>query len=463
MGTTHSHHHHGHHESEWKGPFSDEEYDCLVKSYSDVVAAKDGASPQERLQRFFSLPIAVEVPSEWQQGLAMLGASFVELCKHTQEQQGEPSASAALTLNDFVRGIAQCTRASSQAILRALFRLFASDKNGVYLSEDEVHTMLYACLVMANDRLAENEPKQLVQMTRKLADAALPVPLPVGSAATTRQLSMDDLMRWTGNQVPLLYSTFSSWVTKRCFGRLARLSYNPPELSHPSDILSLSQFTALSLTGTPLQQRVDRLYTNAQDGLSFNRLCHHILGYGGPTLVVVRSTDGDVFGLYGDTEWRETSKFYGSNGCFLFRVEPHLSVYRVSASSANENYMYLNTKGVALPRGLGMGGDTTAFRLFLNEDFDENCYTSAKCLSFEPGRLTTKNNFAVDALEVWGCGGDDAIGRQRAYRKDTADMIDKMRKVDKAAFIGNEFDRNFLLSKTFGHGTDAARIADDEH
>ncbi|GLD93138.1 hypothetical protein PINS_up001730 [Pythium insidiosum] len=461
MGTTQSHHHH--HENEWKGPFSDEEYDCLVKSYNEVVAAKDGASPQERLQRFFSVPVGVEVPHEWQRGLGQLGASFGELCKHAQETQGEPSTSSTLTLNDFVRGIAQCTRASSQAILRALFRLFASDKGGVYLSEDEVHTMLYACLVMANERLAEVEPKQLVQMTRKLADAALPLPLPAGGASSSRQLSLDELMRWTSNQVPLLYSTFSSWVTRRCFGRLARLSYNPPELSQPSDILSLSQFTALSLTGTPLQQRVDRLYTNAQDGLSFNRLCHHILGYGGPTLLVVRSTDGDVFGLYGDTEWRETSKFYGSNGCFLFRVEPHLSIYRVSASSANENYMYLNTKGVALPRGLGMGGDTTAFRLFLNEDFDETCYTSAKCLSFEPGRLTTKNNFAVDALEVWGCGGDDAIGRQRAYRKDTADMLDKMRKVDKAAFIGNEFDRNFLLSKTFGHGTDAARIADDEH
>jgi hypothetical protein len=68
----------------------------------------------------------------------------------------------------------------------------------------------------------------------------------------------------------------------------------------------------------------------------------------------------------------------------------------------------------------------------------------------------------VEALEVFGCGGDDSVQRQRQYRKDTADMLDKMRKVDKAAFVGNEFDRNFLLGKTFGHGTDQARIVDDE-
>jgi hypothetical protein len=91
--------------------------------------------------------------------------------------------------------------------------------------------------------------------------------------------------------------------------------------------------------------------------------------------------------MYCDTEWRETTKFYGRNACFLFRVEPHFNVYRVSANE-NANYMYLNTKGVALPRGIGMGGDVHGFRLFLNEDFDENCYTAAKCLSFESGRLS---------------------------------------------------------------------------
>ena len=126
-----------------------------------------------------------------------------------------------------------------------------------------------------------------------------------------------------------------------------------------------------------------------------------------------------------------------------------------------QNYMYLNTKGVALPRGMGMGGSPTALRIFFDEDLEE-CYTNAKCLSFETGRLSSKDTFTIDVLEVWGCGGDDARRSQVGHRAETADLINRARKVDKAQFMG-EFDKEFLLGKTFGHGADAQRVADDEH
>ncbi|KUF91628.1 hypothetical protein AM588_10003200 [Phytophthora nicotianae] len=198
------------------------------------------------------------------------------------------------------------------------------------------------------------------------------------------------------------------------------------------------------------------------DGLSFNRLSYHILGYSGPTLTIIRDTQGAVFGMFCDTEWKESSRYYGGNGCFLFRLAPEIAIYRVSASGANENYMYLNSKGFALPRGLGMGGSTDKFRLFLSEDLDENSYTTAKCLSFEPGRLSSSEQFVIDAMEVWGCGGEESELSQKAHRQETADLINRARKVDKAQFVGNDFDKEMFLGKTFGHGTDKARIADDE-
>lgn len=49
---------------------------------------------------------------------------------------------------------------------------------------------------------------------------------------------------------------------------------------------------SLSAVATPLQRELYRLYTSAQDGLSFNRLSFHLLGYTGPTLAVIRDTDG---------------------------------------------------------------------------------------------------------------------------------------------------------------------------
>lgn len=167
--------------------------------------------------------------------------------------------------------------------------------------------------------------------------------------------------------------------------------------------------------------------------------------------------------MFCDSEWKESTRAYGGNGCFLFRFEPEINIYCVSGASSNEGYMYLNSKGYALPRGMGIGGTTSKFRLFLSEDLDESSYTTTKCLSFESGRLSSRENFTIDAMEIWGCGDEDDLMHQRMYRKDTADMINKARKVDKAQFVGSDFDKEMFLGKTFGQGTDAARIADDEH
>ncbi|RHZ15158.1 hypothetical protein DYB31_011093 [Aphanomyces astaci] len=151
--------------------------------------------------------------------------------------------------------------------------------------------------------------------------------------------------------------------------------------------------------------------------------------------------------------------------------------------------MYYNTKGVVLPRGLGFGGTTSKCRLFLDDELD-NCTSALKCASYEPGAVAMKGSFHIETLEVWGCGGDACMAAQKGYRADTAELINRARKVDKAQFvgtsrgrrcnvldkgglvmvdmttmimIGNAFDREMFLGKTFGSGADAARVADDEH
>lgn len=53
-----------------------------------------------------------------------------------------------------------------------------------------------------------------------------------------------------------------------------------------------AHFVSLSTVANPVQNSLYRLYTSAQDGLSFNRLSFHILGYTGPTLVVIKDTEG---------------------------------------------------------------------------------------------------------------------------------------------------------------------------
>ncbi|RLN73594.1 hypothetical protein BBJ28_00023083 [Nothophytophthora sp. Chile5] len=367
-----------------------------------------------------------------------------------------------LELAHFVQGVAQCVRASSQSVSRSLFRLFVPDATATSMTEQELSQLLVACLLMAEDGAAavEEETSSVTHVAKALARAALP---PSAGTSSSPQASSDDFVRWIGAQFPLLYTIFMSWMARKSFASLARPSYQAPILSHKSSILSRSHFVALSTVTSAVQTSLTRLYTSSQDGLSFNRLSFHILGYSGPTLTVIRDTGGAIFGMFCDSEWKESSRFYGGNGCFLFRLAPETNIYRVTASGANENYMYLNSKGFALPRGLGMGGSTDKFRLFLSEDLDENSYSTAKCLSFESGRLSSSEQFAVDAMEVWGCGGAESELSQKTHRQATADLINRARKVDKAQFAGSDFDKEFFLSKTYGHGGDRGRVADDEH
>ncbi|KDO16462.1 hypothetical protein SPRG_17407 [Saprolegnia parasitica CBS 223.65] len=342
-------------------------------------------------------------------------------------------------------------RSSSASILRSLWSIFDASTTGT-LSESELRQLFLAVLLMAD---ATSEDAFDVAAYVGAADAMV-----ASFHLHANAISLPHFVSWTSASWPLLHTVFSAWMAHKCFASLpsTRSTYMAPRLSHPSDILSRGELIALSGQSMQLQDTWDRLYTSTQDGLSFNRLCYHLLGYAGPTLIVCTAMDGATFGAYCDTPWKDQSKFFGGPGCFLYRLCPNLLV---CPSAGGTNFMYFNTKGVALPRGLGLGGTTSKCRLFFDEDLDD-CYTALKCNTFAPGSLSLRSSFQIQTLEIWGCGGAASRQAQKGYRADTADLINKARKVDKAQFVSNGFDREMFLGKTFGHGTDAARIADDE-
>ena len=86
-----------------------------------------------------------------------------------------------------------------------------------------------------------------------------------------------------------------------------------------------------------------RIYTSDSDGLSFNRLLNSLLGYDGPTLIIIKETERKgIFGAYANARWRESKDFYGDSDCFLFRLQPTAAVYRPRGTGAN--YMYCNSE-----------------------------------------------------------------------------------------------------------------------
>lgn len=202
------------------------------------------------------------------------------------------------------------------------------------------------------------------------------------------------------------------------------------------------------------------MYTSASDGLSFNRLQNALLGYGGPTLIIIQSTSGSTFGAFTASPWKESKDFYGNHDCFLLQLFPRTAVYRPSGSS--NHFMYCNSFARSRgydkqAHGIGFGGTVDQPRLFLAESFD-NCFAGSDDLTFEKGPLlgttSTTSTFEIETLEVWGVGGSEMVEeslkarkQQREYRHAT---IQKARKVDKAAFL-DDLRSGLIESKAFAH------------
>ncbi|XP_016424031.1 TBC1 domain family member 24-like isoform X1 [Sinocyclocheilus rhinocerous] len=74
------------------------------------------------------------------------------------------------------------------------------------------------------------------------------------------------------------------------------------------------------------------LFTTSTHGCSLNRFYSHCEGYE-PTLMLIRTTDGEVCGAFLSTDWEERKRggnklsFFGTGECFVFRMKPEMERY----------------------------------------------------------------------------------------------------------------------------------------
>lgn len=74
------------------------------------------------------------------------------------------------------------------------------------------------------------------------------------------------------------------------------------------------------------------LFTTSNHGCSLTRFYSHCDGYE-PTLLLIRTTDGDVCGAFLSTDWAERKRggnklsFFGTGECFVFRLKPEIERY----------------------------------------------------------------------------------------------------------------------------------------
>ncbi|CAM5095965.1 unnamed protein product [Natator depressus] len=166
-----------------------------------------------------------------------------------------------------------------------------------------------------------------------------------------------------------------------------------PVLNGESNILCAGQVQQLvphlppRVTGYPW----NLLYCTARDGFSLKSMYRSMNKLSSPVLLVIRDTDGQMFGAFSSTTIRLSSCFYGTGETFLFSFSPELKVFKWTGS--NTFFM----KGDA--DLLVIGGGSGKFGLWLDGDMYRG--GSHRCETFDNEILSPQEQFFIQDLEVW--------------------------------------------------------------
>jgi len=149
--------------------------------------------------------------------------------------------------------------------------------------------------------------------------------------------------------------------------------------------------------------------------------------YKGPTIIIIKDTDGNMFGAHASTSWCDTEGGWVGNGeCFLFSIQPKMAIFH--STGKDENLQMLSDELLAL------GGQPGNFGLELNNDLTSGS-SSGNIETFHTIQLTNGPTFEIDHVEVWGLGPEPDERTERANTKprqpnlktrggDVADMLD---------------------------------------
>ncbi|CRG95147.1 krox-like protein, putative [Plasmodium gallinaceum] len=215
-----------------------------------------------------------------------------------------------------------------------------------------------------------------------------------------------------------------------------------------------------------------RLYASWKQGISFNRFINSVFHYPSPIVIVIKTDDNQILGGVCTTPLKDSHLFHGSSNDFLFSAYPVFRIIRTN--HLGNNYVYLNSKNSFYPKGLGFGGKTECFRLFLSDEFKES-YCTQSDYTYKSGHLyfphhkkeKDSNNIdddddddvdsflcklSINEVEAWGCGNEKSLEEQRLSFESEEACKQERRSIDKSKIVQNSFDKEFLLPKVFVGG-----------
>jgi TLD len=390
---------------------------------------------------------------------AMTSGAFVEYAN-----QGESK-----DLERFIEGVACTGRRGVRESLGTLYDIVGDEPQEEELVDCAIR------LSVANEALmAPNLDKgPVLKHLTELNELKESMGRALKEAHVGKPLTKKDFTQWAETHFSLLSAPLSAFVHNLVFHGNAHpearmLPYVTPKIEHASEIFTSDHsplLIALSFISPSFGGKWHRLYSSEMDGRSFNRLEWSLLGYAGPTLLVVKTTDGATLGGFTGVPWHEDKNFYGNADSFLVELAPNVALHRPTGTQ--DHFMYLHSEfshcplqpaaGNGLPHGIGFGGTIDKPRFFIPHTF-EGCTAGFLCKTFESGELVPPESlekFELKFLEVWGVGGDEVINkalRERAeYRERTDTAILKARIVQDKTQFADDMKSGLIPNNLFSH------------
>ncbi|XP_053467262.1 oxidation resistance protein 1a isoform X1 [Ictalurus furcatus] len=166
-----------------------------------------------------------------------------------------------------------------------------------------------------------------------------------------------------------------------------------PNLSEPSDLLVAEQIEKLAkhLPPRTIGYPWTLAFSTSKHGMSIKTLYRIMQGQDSPVLLVVKDSDGQVFGALASEPFKVSDGFYGTGETFLFSFYPQFEVYKWTG----DNMFFI--KGDM--DSLAFGGGSGEFGLWLDGDLYHG--RSHSCKTFGNPMLSAKEDFFVQDIEIW--------------------------------------------------------------
>ena len=167
-----------------------------------------------------------------------------------------------------------------------------------------------------------------------------------------------------------------------------------PELSQLVNIETLFMLE-FSTQATGIRPDWIKLFSSSKDGSNWTLFLEK-LTFPESLVLLIQDKDGNTFGAFSSSNLSPNPNFGGDSRCFVFTTYPAFCVYK--PTGLNSNYAYLNHSTMNFPNGVGFGGQTEYFGLFLDSSFEKG-ESNAEPISttFGNPRLSGKKQFEIES------------------------------------------------------------------